>query len=71
MNILVIDTSSIRCSAGIKYNNEEYIKFFDYNKTHSEKLLPLLDDVLKEAGIFLDKIDYVGVVVGPRIFYRH
>lgn len=85
MNILVIDTSSKFCSIGIRYrkNNKEkekegkdveYIKIYktlDKGRTHSETLLILIDEVLKEEKILLKDINILGVVTGPRFFYRY
>ncbi|MGI5825193.1 MAG: tRNA (adenosine(37)-N6)-threonylcarbamoyltransferase complex dimerization subunit type 1 TsaB [Bacillota bacterium] len=37
-------------------------------KTHSQRLLPLLDDLLREGGLKLKDIDTVAVTVGPGSF---
>ena len=68
MNILVIDTSSKLCSVGVKYNNEKIFKTLDEGRTHSETLLPLIDEILKNNNISLDDIDILGVVTGPGSF---
>ncbi len=68
LNILVIDTSSGLCSVGIKYNEKRIFKTVDEGRTHSETLLPLIDEVLKNNEIDLDEINILGVVKGPGSF---
>ena len=68
LNILVIDTSSGLCSVGIKYNDKKIYKTIDEGRTHSETLLPLIDEVLKGNNISLGDINVLGVVVGPGSF---
>lgn len=68
LNILVIDTSSKICALAIKYNEEKIYKFLDEGRTHSETLLPLIDETLKENNISLDNIDVLGVSTGPGSF---
>ena len=68
MNILVIDTSSNLCSVAIKYNEERIYKTLDEGRTHSETLLPLINEVLEDNNISLDSINLLGVVTGPGSF---
>ena len=68
LNILVIDTSSKLCSVAVKYDDKRIYKTLDEGRTHSETLLPLIDEILKENNISLDKIDVLGVVIGPGSF---
>lgn len=69
MKILAIDTSSSICSVSIlednnviceKHNNDE--------KTHSQKLMPLIDKLFKEANLTLDDIDLLACSQGPGSF---
>lgn len=71
MKILSIDTSSRICSVSIledknliieKHNNDE--------KTHSQKLMPLLDEAFKESNLNLKDMNLLACSVGPRLFYR-
>ena len=70
MKILAIDTSSKICSVSIledknliieKHNNDE--------KTHSQKLMPLIDEIFKESKYKLDDIDLLACCIGPRFIY--
>ena len=69
MKILAIDTSNKVASVSVfedeKLLNEE---FSDDQKTHSEKLLPMVDDVLKKERMTIRDIDLFVVSVGPGSF---
>ena len=74
MKILAVDTSSSNCSVSItevdenknfniivsKNNNDE--------KTHSQKLMPMIDEALKEAHLFLSDINLLACCLGPGSF---
>ncbi len=69
MKILAIDTSSKICSVSIledkktiieKHNNDE--------KTHSQKLMPLIDSIFKESKLQLDNIELLACSQGPGSF---
>ena len=71
MKILAIDTSSKVCSVSIledknliieKHNNDE--------KTHSQKLMPLIDEIFKESKYSLEDIELFACCIGPRLIYR-
>ena len=71
MKILAIDTSSKICSVSIledkkiiieKHNNDE--------KTHSQKLMPLIDEIFKQSKYSLKDMNMFACCIGPRIFYR-
>lgn len=68
-NILSIDTTSKITTVSII--NEEYIiksKFKDNKKSHSENILPLIDETLSSINKKLEDIDVFGVCVGPGSF---
>ena len=68
MNILAIDTTTKKAAVAIKKDNIVISKYIDNEITHSEKLLPLIDDVLKEANVSLNEIDNLACVLGPGSF---
>ena len=69
MKILAIDTSSKICSVSIlEYNNVIIEKHNDDEKTHSQKLMPLIDELLKESNLTLDNIDLLACSQGPGSF---
>ena len=69
MKILAIDTSSSNCSIAI-LENQKIIGNFNINigKTHSETLLPLVDELLKLIDVDLNEIDAFACCVGPGSF---
>lgn len=69
MKILGVDTSNKIASVSIFENgNKLGQKFSDDQKTHSEKVLPLIDDLLKELSINIHEIDEFVVCTGPGSF---
>lgn len=69
MKILAIDTSAAAVSAAIvddgKILAEEYLNI---GLTHSQTLLPVIDDVLKNAKISINEIDMLASSNGPGSF---
>lgn len=69
MKILAIDTATKVAGAAVV--NEHGIlaeSWLNTGKTHSQRLLPLIDDMLKNGGITLEEIDGFAVTVGPGSF---
>ena len=69
MKILAIDTSGPNCSVAV-LDEQKVIGSFNLNigKTHSETLLPLVDELLKFSGIELSEIDIFACCIGPGSF---
>lgn len=69
MKILAIDSSGLVASVAI-FTDEvmtgEYT--INYKKTHSQTLLPMLDEVLKMTEMDLKEIDAIAVAGGPGSF---
>ena len=69
--ILVIDTSGPVCAAGIHdpatgalvTSRSEML-----GKGHAERLMPMIDEVLSEAGLALTDMERIGVTIGPGSF---
>lgn len=69
MKILSIDTSSKICSVCILDNKNVIIeKHNNDEKTHSQKLMPLIDETFKEANLTLNDIDLLACCQGPGSF---
>ena len=69
MKILAIDTSSSICSVAILENDNLIDKNeIDDGKTHSENLMPLLDELLKRNSLKPADIDLIACCVGPGSF---
>ena len=69
MKILSIDTSSIICAVGI-LENDKLIKEIkiDNGLTHSEKLMPIIKQILDETNLNLKDIDLLVCDIGPGSF---
>lgn len=69
MKILSIDTSSKICSVSILEDKNLIIeKHNDDEKTHSQKLMPLIDSIFKEANLSINDIDLLACSQGPGSF---
>ena len=69
MKILGIDSSGLVASVAIVEDNDlkgEYT--VNYKKTHSQTLLPMLDELVKMTEKDLDTIDAIAVAAGPGSF---
>lgn len=69
MKILSIDTSSKICSVSILEDNNVIVeKNIDDSLTHSQKLMPMVDDILKEQNMKLADFGLFACSVGPGSF---
>ncbi len=67
--ILAVSTSGKLCSISLLLNNEDYISYnFNKNQVHSEKLISMIDTVLKDAKISLSECEGIAVSIGPGSF---
>lgn len=69
MKIFAVDTSSEAASAALIDDNVllgEYI--LNHKKTHSQKLMPIIDEVFTSCGLTPNDIDIYAVSVGPGSF---
>lgn len=69
MKILAIDTSSKICSVAILEDTEIIVeKHIENETTHSQKLMPLIDNILKLTKLTLADFDLFACSVGPGSF---
>ncbi|GGF53325.1 tRNA (adenosine(37)-N6)-threonylcarbamoyltransferase complex dimerization subunit type 1 TsaB [Alteromonas lipolytica] len=68
MNILTIDTATEACSVALEFNQTLYTRYEVCPQQHSQKILPMVDAVLKEAGATLAQLDGLGFGRGPGSF---
>ena len=69
MKILSIDTSSKICGVTISENEKILIHLHnDDERTHSVKLMPMIDKALKNTKLTLDDIALFAVCIGPGSF---
>ncbi len=70
MKILSIDTSSNLCSVALLEDNQTIEELvIDDNKTHSQNLMPLIQNLFIKSNIGLPEIDLIACNKGPRFFY--
>tara|TARA_B100002003_G_scaffold192832_1_gene182208 strand:+ start:1909 stop:2586 length:678 start_codon:yes stop_codon:yes gene_type:complete len=68
MNILTIDTATEACSVALQFNQTLYTRYEVCPQQHSQKILPMVDAVMKEAGAALSALDGLGFGRGPGSF---
>ena len=69
MKILAFDTSTFTASAAVLDGRDVLAESSAVLRaTHSERLLPLVDEVLARSGVPLDAIERIAVGVGPGSF---
>ena len=68
MNILIIDTATEACSVALEVNEHVFNRFEVCPQQHSQRILPMIDEVLKEANVTLHDLDYLAFGRGPGSF---
>ncbi len=69
MKVLAIDSSGLVASVAIVTEDELLAEYtINYRKTHSQTLLPMLDEVVKITNIDLKDIDAIAISKGPGSF---
>ena len=69
LNILCIDSSTEACSVALLTQQQNiHQRFMLAPREHTQKILPTVDDVVKEAGLTLSDIDYIAYGQGPGSF---
>ena len=66
MRILGIESSSLVASVALVTDDiltAEYT--VDFKKTHSQTLLPMLDEIMNMLGLEMDTVDAIAVAGGP------
>jgi len=69
MKILAIDTTGVAASAAVVREGKLLAEdVLNYKLTHSQTIMPLVDDVLKKTETDLKTIDYIACSEGPGSF---
>ncbi|MGO2321347.1 tRNA (adenosine(37)-N6)-threonylcarbamoyltransferase complex dimerization subunit type 1 TsaB [Vibrio casei] len=66
--ILALDTSTENCSVALMINDQMFTRSEVAPRDHTKKILPMVDEVLKEAGISLHDLDALAFGRGPGSF---
>lgn len=67
-NILAIDTSSMYLSLALRVDNKIYTYIDKVDNKQSESIIPQIQFLLGDAGITVDKLDYIAYNQGPGSF---
>jgi len=67
-NIIALDTSTEACSVALQCNGEAIFRYRVEPRMHAKLLLPMLNELLDEAGISTQQIDAVAFGRGPGAF---
>ena len=71
MKILGLDSSGIVASVAIVEDDVLIAEYtVNYKKTHSQTLLPMLDEIAKMTELDLNSIDAIVVAAATGLFYR-
>ena len=68
LHILALDTCTESCSAALTINGQVYSRIADAPREHSQRLLPMIDEVLAEAKVTLADVDLIAYGRGPGSF---
>lgn len=69
MKLLAIDSSGLVASAAIVEEDRMLAEYtINYKKTHSQTLLPMIDEIVKMTDTDLNTIDAIAVAGGPGSF---
>ena len=65
MKILALDTATEACSAALLIDSDLRSRELELGRGHAERILPMIDELLAEAGLPLSKIDAIAFGRGP------
>lgn len=68
MNILAIETATEACSAAVYRDGEIFHRFELAPRKHTQLILPMMDEVLSEAGVVREALNAVAFGRGPGAF---
>ena len=68
MRILALDTSTEYLSLALSLDGKIYVRDLHAGQTHSQRILPLLREMLTEAGIDMRDLEGIAFGAGPGSF---
>ena len=69
MKLLAIDSSGLVASVAVIEEETLVAEYtMNYKKTHSQTLLPMLEEIKKSIDLDLSSIDAIAVAAGPGSF---
>ena len=72
MKILAVDSSGLVASIALVEDDQMIAEYtVNYKKTHSQTLVPMLDEIKKMIDLDLASLDAIAVVKGPGSFLQN
>lgn len=68
LTLLALDTSTEACSVALLYKGERTYLDELAQRTHTQRILPMIDEILCQSGLSLKQVDALALT-GPRQFY--
>ena len=68
MRHLAIDTSSTSCSVALRSGDDVLARYEEQEREHTRLLMPMIRDVLAEAGLAVEDLDAIVLGNGPGSF---
>ncbi len=68
MRILAIDTATEACSVALLTDTGMIGEWREVGRGHAETLLPMIDAILAEGGMTLERLDAIAASIGPGAF---
>jgi tRNA threonylcarbamoyladenosine biosynthesis protein TsaB len=65
MKVLAIDTATERCSVALRIEGQLIERVVDTPRGHADLILPMVDEILREAGVSLRDLDGIAYGRGP------
>jgi len=68
VKLLAIETATDACSAALSFDGELRERFEIAPRAHTELILPMIDELMAEAGIVISQVDAMAFGRGPGAF---